>query len=44
MEWKLAEQIRAYRQEKGMTQERLAEAVGVTVGAVSKWESGGSLR
>ena len=40
MEWKLAEQIRAYRQEKGMTQERLAEAVGVTVGAVSKWESG----
>ena len=44
MEWKLAEQIRAYRQEKGMTQERLAEAVGVTVGAVSKWETGGSLR
>ena len=43
MEWKLAEQIRAYRQEKGMTQERLAEAVGVTVGAVSKWESGASV-
>lgn len=43
MEWKLAEQIRAYRQEKGMTQERLAEAVGVTVGAVSKWESGTSV-
>ncbi|HIS78481.1 MAG TPA: helix-turn-helix transcriptional regulator, partial [Candidatus Caccousia stercoris] len=41
--WKLAEQIRAYRQEKGMTQERLAEAVGVTVGAVSKWESGASV-
>ena len=44
MKWKLAEQIRAYRLEKGMTQEKLAEAVGVTVGAVSKWESGGSLR
>ena len=43
MEWKLAEQIRAFRQEKGMTQERLAEAVGVTVGAVSKWESGASV-
>ena len=43
MEWKLAEQIRAFRQEKGMTQERLAEAVGVTVGAVSKWESGTSV-
>ena len=44
MEWRLAEQIRSYRLEKGMTQEKLAEAVGVTVGAVSKWERGGSLR
>lgn len=43
MKWKLAEQIRAYRLEKGMTQEKLAETVGVTVGAVSKWESGTSV-
>lgn len=43
MEWRLAEQIRSYRLEKGMTQEKLAEAVGVTVGAVSKWESGASV-
>lgn len=43
MEWKLGPQIKAYRIEKGMTQEKLAEAIGVTVGAVSKWESGVSL-
>lgn len=43
MEWKLGPQIKAYRIEKGMTQEKLAEAIGVTVGAVSKWESGASV-
>lgn len=44
MEGKLAENIRALRKEKMMTQEQLAECLDVTVGAVSKWESGVSLR
>lgn len=34
------ENIRFYRKERKFTQEQLAEAMGVTVGAVSKWESG----
>ena len=37
---KLAENIRAFRKEKGLTQEQLAEVFGVTVGAVHKWEAG----
>ncbi len=37
---KLAENIKRNRRELNMTQEQLAEAMGVTVGAVSKWESG----
>ncbi len=39
MELKLAENIRRFRKDKKLTQEQLAEALGVTVGAVSKWES-----
>ena len=39
----LAENVRAGRRERGLTQEQLAEALGVTVGAVSKWESGQSV-
>ncbi|HQO70469.1 MAG TPA: helix-turn-helix transcriptional regulator [Clostridia bacterium] len=35
----LNENIRKYRKLRGMTQEQLAEAMGVSVGAVSKWES-----
>lgn len=38
----LPENIRALRRERGLTQERLAEAIGVSSAAVSKWESGAS--
>ena len=41
---KLGSLIRALRREAGMTQRELAEALGVTDKAVSKWERGGSLR
>ena len=44
MHIKLGDNIRAMRKMRGLTQEQLAEAFGVTVGAVSKWESGDSLR
>ena len=36
----LAENIRRFRKERALTQEQLAEALGVTVGAVYKWEAG----
>lgn len=35
----LAETIKAFRKERKLTQAQLAEALGVTIGAVSKWES-----
>ena len=44
MEHHLPNNIRAMRKARGFTQEQLAEAMGVTVGAVSKWELGDSLR
>lgn len=40
MQLKLGDSIRTHRKEMGLTQEHLAEALGVTVGAVHKWESG----
>ena len=40
---KIAGIIQANRKKKGYTQERLAEMVGVSAPAVSKWESGASL-
>ena len=39
METKLAENIRLFRKERSLTQEQLAEVLGVTTGAVYKWES-----
>ena len=42
MENKLAENIRSYRKDLGLTQEQLAERLGITLGAVSKWERGSS--
>ncbi len=40
MKIKLAENIRAFRKDKGLTQEQLAEALNVSVGVISKWEIG----
>lgn len=39
MEMMLAENIRMFRKQKSLTQEQLAEALGVTAGAVYKWEA-----
>ena len=39
MKMKLAENIRAFRKERSLTQEQLSEALGVTAGAVYKWEA-----
>ncbi|MCR5067684.1 MAG: helix-turn-helix domain-containing protein [Erysipelotrichaceae bacterium] len=40
MELTLSENIRKMRKQRKLTQEKLAEALGVTVGAVYKWETG----
>ncbi len=42
MESNLAENIRSYRKSLGLTQDQLAERLGITLGAVSKWERGSS--
>lgn len=39
----IGEVIRKYRKEKDMTQEEMAQALGVTAPAVNKWENGNSL-
>lgn len=39
MKMMLAENIRTFRKERSLTQEQLAEALGVTAGAVYKWEA-----
>ena len=39
MELKLAENIKRMRKERSLTQEALANALGVTMGAVYKWEA-----
>lgn len=43
MKTDIAENIKTLRREKKYTQEQLAEAMGVSVGAVSKWENGSSV-
>lgn len=43
MEIGLGEQIRCFRKQHSLTQEQLAEVLGVTVGAVHKWEAGRSI-
>lgn len=40
----LKDMIRQKRKECGLTQEQVAERLGVSAPAVNKWESGGSLR
>ena len=42
MENTLAGNIRSYRKNLGLTQEQLAERLGITLGTVSKWERGSS--
>ena len=39
-----SDNLKAIRKEKNLSQEELAELLGVSRQAVSKWESGGSLR
>ena len=43
MQLKLSENIKLYRKKMELTQEELAENMGVTVGAVSKWENGANV-
>ncbi len=40
----LADRIQQLRKIRGISQEELADRIGVSRQAVSKWESGGSLR
>ena len=40
MTMKLAENIRTFRKDRSLTQEQLSEVLGVTTGAVYKWEAG----
>ncbi len=40
----IADRIQQLRKKKGISQEELADRIGISRQAVSKWESGGSLR
>ena len=39
MEIELSENTRTFRKQRSLTREQLAEALGVTPGAVFKWEA-----
>ena len=43
MRSELADNIKNFRKDRKLTQEQLAEVMGVTTGAVHKWESGASV-
>ncbi len=43
MKHNLCGNMKKFRKAKGLTQEQLAEAMGVTVGTISKWENGNCL-
>lgn len=40
----IADRIQQLRKKKGISQEELADRIGISRQAVSKWESGDSLR
>ncbi len=40
----LEEQIKHYRKQAGLSQEKMAEKIGVSRQAITKWENGVSLR
>lgn len=40
----IGDRIQFYRKSSGLTQSRLAELIGVSPQAISKWETGDSLR
>lgn len=44
MDLRISENIRTYRKQRNMMQEQLAEILGVSVGAVSKWERASQCR
>lgn len=44
MEQTFGGRLRGYRKGKHLTQQELAERIGVSDKTVSRWESGGSLR